>query len=182
MQERCEWTLSGVIFIKERKPVIFIKGPAMVAVLLGMVVPMMGLQSLSLVSRLALLTSRTASRCAPVRVQHGDPPGDFWVDFDDSGGECVISESGSTCMDADVAGPLRIDDIDEGRRGRLEGRRLARAHPLQLSDAAATAAAAAARATADECEPHRPSSRLVPHRVERLGGRGRGRGRLVCLR
>ena len=54
-------------------------------------------------------------------------------------------------------------------------------HPLQLPDAAA-AAAAAAGAAADECEPHRPSSRLVPHRVERLGGRGRGRGRLVCLR
>ena len=39
-------------------------------------------------------------RCAPPLAQQ-----DGWVDFDESGDECVISNAGATCMGGDVAGP-----------------------------------------------------------------------------
>ena len=39
------------------------------------------------------------------------------VDFDESGDECIISETGSTCLNADVAAPIRVDNIDVGHRG-----------------------------------------------------------------
>lgn len=57
-----------------------------------------------------------AYRCAPPRAQLGD--GESYVNFDDSGDECLISDHGSTCMDADVASPIRIGALDEGRRSR----------------------------------------------------------------
>jgi hypothetical protein len=79
-------------------------------------VPALGLQGL--VSRPALMrcSHATGLRCAPLRAVHGD--GEIRVDFDDSGDECVITDAGSTCLDADVAGPIRVDGLDEERRTR----------------------------------------------------------------
>ena len=67
-------------------------------------------------SRPALLVPCTVCRCSsPVVARLGD--GEAYVDFSEDD-ECVISESGSTCMSADVAGPIRIDDLDTDLRQR----------------------------------------------------------------
>ena len=79
------------------------------------VLPAMGMQGLVAAPRPALLAPSILSRCAPPLANEGDARVDF--DFE-SGDECVISEAGTTCLEADVAGPLRIDDIDGERRGR----------------------------------------------------------------
>jgi hypothetical protein len=75
-----------------------------------------------------VLATSAASRCAaPIALSN---PGEHWVDFDaDSGDECVISDAGSTCMDADVAGPVRFDGLDTERRSRNEGQSSGRRSP-----------------------------------------------------
>jgi len=85
-----------------------------------LLVPALGLQGLA--SRPALLASHAACfRCAPLRAVQGD--GEIRIDIDDMGDECVITDAGSTCLDADVAGPIRIDGLDEERRSPLTPRR-----------------------------------------------------------
>jgi hypothetical protein len=91
--------------------------------LLSVVVPALGLQRLAImpVPRPAtLLAPCAASRCAPPLASHGKP-GEHWVDFDaESGDECLVSEAGSSCfsMEADVAGPIRMDGQTEQLRSR----------------------------------------------------------------
>ena len=80
--------------------------------LLALVLPTLGLQGLTLTSsRPALLASCTPLRCAPPIARNGES-GDHSVDFDDSGDECVVSDAGSTCLDADVSSPMPIDGLD----------------------------------------------------------------------
>jgi len=88
--------------------------------MLCLVASALGLQSIVVTaSRPALLSSSTVNRCAPPHARMG---ADGWVDFDDSGDECVVSDEGWTCLGADVAGPIRVDGtpngLDLGRRSR----------------------------------------------------------------
>jgi hypothetical protein len=71
-----------------------------------------------MISRPALLAPcAMRPRCTPLRAQ-GD--GDIRIDIDgDSGDECVITDAGSTCLSADVAGPIRVDDLNAGHRTRV---------------------------------------------------------------
>ena len=78
----------------------------------------MGLQGFMTSTRPALLTSiksRTAPLCA--RAENNEP----WVDFDESGDECVISNEGRSCFEFEVSDPIPIDGIDEERRRKSPG-------------------------------------------------------------
>lgn len=69
-------------------------------------------------ARAALLAPCAISRrCVPPIAREN--PEEHWVEFDESGDECVVSNAGSSCMEADVAGPVRIDQIDDQRRSRF---------------------------------------------------------------
>jgi hypothetical protein len=85
--------------------------------LLCLVAPAMGLYNLAVLpSRSALLIPCATARCAPpLALGNGD---EAWVDITEDGEECVLSDAGATCLEADVAGPIRFDELDLDRRAR----------------------------------------------------------------
>ena len=104
-------------FIKLASPTYRAAMPA----LLALVLPALALQGVAwTASRPALLAQCTPLRCAPLCLRQGGS-GDHWVDFDDSGDECVVSDAGSSCLEADVSAPMPIDGLDRHPHRRSPG-------------------------------------------------------------
>lgn len=88
---------------------------------LSMVVPAAGFVNLLTLSRpppISLYTVATG-RTAPLHALSKRP--ESWVDFDESGDECVITNVGSSCLEAEISDPAPIDGADEEVRRRSPG-------------------------------------------------------------